>query len=80
MKKRTKVVLGVVAGVLLFGPFAIPVGTSGTLTNQEAAASSWQGKSQFERFAGLFNMGSNEHARMDVAPSQLNIAGFTDWN
>ena len=51
MKKRTKVVLGVVAGVLLFGPFAIPVGTSGTLTNQEAAASSWQGKSQFERFA-----------------------------
>ena len=51
MKKRTKVVLGVVAAVLLLGPFAIPVGTSGTLTNQEAAASSWQGKSQFERFA-----------------------------
>ena len=51
MKKRTKIVLGVVAGVLLLGPFAIPVGTSGPLTNQEAAASSWEGRSQFERFA-----------------------------
>ena len=47
MKTRTKVILGVIAAVVLIGPFAIPVSTSGTLTNKEAAALSWDGDSQF---------------------------------
>ncbi|NQV92741.1 MAG: alpha/beta hydrolase [Candidatus Aquiluna sp.] len=52
MKKFLKTFgLGAVA-LLLIGPFFIPVNTSGTLTNKEAAASSWEGKSQFEIFAG----------------------------
>ena len=47
MKTRTKVILGVIAAVVLIGPFAIPVNTSGVLTNREAAALSWDGESQF---------------------------------
>lgn len=47
MKTRTKVLLGSLAAVLLLGPFAVPVNSSGTLDNREAAELSWQGKSQF---------------------------------
>ena len=47
MKTRTKVILGVIAGVVLFGPFAIPVKTSGTLSNKKAAALCWGRESQF---------------------------------
>lgn len=47
MKTRTKVILGVIAGVVLFGPFAIPVKTSGTLSNKKAAALRWGRESQF---------------------------------
>ena len=51
MKTRTKIILGVIAAVVLIGPFAIPVETSGTLTNKEAAALSWDGESQFVEIA-----------------------------
>lgn len=36
MKTRTKVVLGAIGATLLFGPFFVPVGTSGTLTGAQA--------------------------------------------
>jgi len=47
MKTRTKVIFGSLAAVLVLGPFAVPVHTSGTLSYQEAAAISWEGKSEF---------------------------------
>lgn len=47
MKLRTKVILGALAGALLLGPFLVPVQSSGTLTNKEAAAQLWQGRSKF---------------------------------
>jgi pimeloyl-ACP methyl ester carboxylesterase len=47
MKTRTKIILGSLAAVLVLGPFAVPVNSSGTLTYKEAAAISWEGKSEF---------------------------------
>ena len=47
MKTRTKVILGSLAAVLLLGPFAVPVNSSGTLDFKEAAFLSWQGESEF---------------------------------
>ena len=47
MKLRTKVILGSLVAALVFGPFLVPVNTSGTLTKEEAAAELWDGKSQF---------------------------------
>lgn len=47
MKLRTKVILGALAGAILLGPFLVPVQSSGTLTNKEAAAQLWQGRSKF---------------------------------
>ena len=47
VKKRTKVILGVIAGALLVGPFLVPVNTTGTLTNVEAARSLWGDRSEF---------------------------------
>ena len=47
MKTRTKVILGSLAAVLLLGPFAVPVNSSGTLDFKQAANLSWQGESQF---------------------------------
>lgn len=47
MKTRTKVILGSLAAVLLLGPFAVPVNSSGTLDYKQAANLSWQGESQF---------------------------------
>ena len=47
MKLRTKVILGSLVAALVFGPFLVPVNTSGTLTKEEAAAELWNGKSQF---------------------------------
>ena len=46
MKTRTKVFLGIFAAVLII-PFLIPVNTSGTLTNKEAAAEIWGDRSQY---------------------------------
>jgi hypothetical protein len=37
MKRRSKIVLASILGLLLVGPFLIPVNSSGTLTNVEAA-------------------------------------------
>lgn len=47
MKLRTKVIFGALAGAILLGPFLVPVQSSGTLTNKEAAAQLWQGRSKF---------------------------------
>jgi pimeloyl-ACP methyl ester carboxylesterase len=47
MKTRIKFILGSLAAVLVLGPFAVPVNSSGTLTYQEAAAISWEGRSEF---------------------------------
>ena len=47
MKLRTKVILGSIAAALLLGPFLVPVNTSGTMTNREAAAELWGGRSEF---------------------------------
>jgi pimeloyl-ACP methyl ester carboxylesterase len=47
VKLRTKVILGSLVAALVFGPFLVPVNTSGTLTKEEAAAELWDGKSQF---------------------------------
>lgn len=47
MKTRTKVILGSLAAVLLLGPFAVPVNSSGALDYKQAATLSWQGESQF---------------------------------
>lgn len=47
MKTRTKVILGSLAAVLLLGPFAVPVNTSGAMDYKEAAEISWQGRSEF---------------------------------
>ena len=70
MKTRTKVILGVIALVVLVGPFAVPVNTSGTLTNKEAAALSWNGESEFVELAGhevhLVTAGSQQSDRLIV--------------
>ena len=70
MKTRTKVILGVIALVVLVGPFAVPVNTSGTLTNKEAAALSWNGESEFVELAGhevhLVTAGSQQIDRLIV--------------
>ena len=47
MKKRTKIILASIAGFLLVGPFLVPVNTSGTLTNKQAADEVWDGQSQY---------------------------------
>lgn len=47
MKTRIKFILGSLAAVLVLGPFAVPVNSSGALTYQEAAAISWEGRSEF---------------------------------
>lgn len=47
MKLRTKVILGSLAAALLVGPFLVPVNSTGTLTNKEAAAELWGDRSQF---------------------------------
>jgi pimeloyl-ACP methyl ester carboxylesterase len=39
-------------GILLIGPFLIPVNTSGTLTKEQAAEEIWQGKSNWVELAG----------------------------
>jgi pimeloyl-ACP methyl ester carboxylesterase len=39
-------------GVLLIGPFLVPVGTSGTLTKEQAAAEIWNGQSKWVELAG----------------------------
>ena len=70
MKTRTKVILGVIALVLLVGPFAVPVNTSGTLTNKVAAALSWDGESEFVELADhevhLVTAGSEQSDRLIV--------------
>lgn len=47
MKLRTKVILGSLAAALLVGPFLVPVNSTGTLTNKEAAAELWGDRSEF---------------------------------
>jgi pimeloyl-ACP methyl ester carboxylesterase len=47
MKLRTKIVLGSILSLLLVGPFLIPVNTSGTLTNVEAATAQFGDESKF---------------------------------
>ena len=70
MKTRTKVILGVIALVVLVGPFAVPVTTSGTLTYKEAASLSWDGESEFVELAGhevhLVTAGSEQSDRLIV--------------
>lgn len=39
-------------GVLLIGPFLVPVGTSGNLTKEQAAAEIWNGQSKWVELAG----------------------------
>jgi len=51
LKTRTKVLLGLLAAVLIV-PFLIPVNSSGTLTNTEAAAEIWGDRSEFIELAG----------------------------
>jgi pimeloyl-ACP methyl ester carboxylesterase len=52
MKRRTKIVLASILGLLLVGPFLIPVNSSGTLTNVEAANAQFAEKSQFIEVVG----------------------------
>jgi pimeloyl-ACP methyl ester carboxylesterase len=52
MKRRTKIVLGSILGLLLIGPFLIPVNSSGTLSNTEAAAQVFGDRSKFVEVAG----------------------------
>ena len=52
MKRRTKIVLGSILGLLLVGPFLIPVNSSGTLSNTEAAAQVFGDRSKFVKVAG----------------------------
>jgi pimeloyl-ACP methyl ester carboxylesterase len=52
MKLRTKIVLGSILSLLLVGPFLIPVNSSGTVTNVEAAANQFGDKSKFIEVVG----------------------------
>ena len=52
MKRRTKIVLASILGLLLVGPFLIPVNISGTLTNVEAANAQFGDKSKFIEVVG----------------------------
>lgn len=52
MKRRTKIVLASILGLLLVGPFLIPVNSSGTLTNVEAANAQFGDKSKFIEVVG----------------------------
>jgi pimeloyl-ACP methyl ester carboxylesterase len=52
MKKILKWVGLGLLGVLLIGPFLIPVNTSGTMTKEQAANEIWNGKSQWIELAG----------------------------
>ncbi len=52
MKRRTKIVLGSILGVLLVGPFLIPVNSSGTVTNVEAATAQFGDESKFIEVVG----------------------------
>ncbi len=52
MKLRTKIVLGSILGLLLVGPFLIPVNSSGTVTNTDAAAAQFGDESKFIEVLG----------------------------
>ena len=52
MKLRTKIVLGSILGLLLVGPFLIPVNSSGTVTNIEAATAQFGDESKFVEVVG----------------------------
>jgi len=52
MKLRTKIVLWSILSLLLLGPFLIPVNSSGTLTNVEAATNQFGNKSKFIEVVG----------------------------
>jgi pimeloyl-ACP methyl ester carboxylesterase len=52
MKRRSKIVLASILGLLLVGPFLIPVNSSGTFTNVEAANAQFAEKSQFIEVVG----------------------------
>ena len=52
MKRRTKIVLASILGLLLVGPFLIPLNSSGTLTNVEAANAQFGDKSKFIEVVG----------------------------
>ena len=52
MKRRTKIVLASILSLLLVGPFLIPVNSSGTLTNVEAATAQFGDKSKFIEIVG----------------------------
>ena len=52
MKLKTKIVLGSILSLLLVGPFLIPVNSSGTLTNVEAATAQFGDKSKFIEVVG----------------------------
>ena len=52
MKRRTKIVLASILSLLLVGPFLIPVNSSGTLTNIEAANAQFGDKSKFIEVVG----------------------------
>ena len=57
-------------GVLLIGPFLIPVSTSGTLTKEQAAQELWNGESQWIELAGhevhYVEAGNRESERLVV--------------
>jgi pimeloyl-ACP methyl ester carboxylesterase len=52
MKRRTKIVLASILGLLLVGPFLIPVNSSGTFTNVEAANAQFGDESKFIEVVG----------------------------
>ncbi|QKJ24686.1 alpha/beta hydrolase [Aquiluna borgnonia] len=52
MKRKVLTVSALILGVLLVVPFLVPVNSSGTLTNREAAKEVWGERSQFVEIAG----------------------------
>jgi pimeloyl-ACP methyl ester carboxylesterase len=52
MKRRSKIVLASILGLLLVGPFLIPVNSSGTFTNVEAANAQFGDESKFIEVVG----------------------------
>lgn len=52
MKKSSKIIIGSLLALVLVGPFLLPVGTSGTLSNKAAAEQSWGSESKFVEILG----------------------------
>lgn len=81
MKLRTKIILGSLAAALVFGPFLVPVETSGTLTKEQAAAELWGGRSKFVELAGhevhLVTAGREDSDRLIVLLHGFGASAFS---